>query len=84
MTEVLKALQDLNVYWKKIGPYNMKCRWIPGSPGHHEGMLCNSMHDNNYFDDEPAIIEQDGSKIVIKFEVQVMIPNQYDASIGYL
>uniref|UniRef100_A0A6N2NED9 non-specific serine/threonine protein kinase n=1 Tax=Salix viminalis TaxID=40686 RepID=A0A6N2NED9_SALVM len=39
MTEVLKALQELNVGWKKIGQYNMKCRWIPGTAGHHEGML---------------------------------------------
>ncbi|KAF9602448.1 hypothetical protein IFM89_027577 [Coptis chinensis] len=26
MMEVLKALQDLNVAWKKTGQYNMKCR----------------------------------------------------------
>ncbi|KAK4477596.1 hypothetical protein RD792_016832 [Penstemon davidsonii] len=71
MTEVLKALQELNVYWKKIGPYNMKCRWVPGSPG----MLHNSMHDNNYFGDEStAIIENDGNispQNVVKFEVQL-------------
>ena len=30
MNEVLKALQELNVCWKKIGHYNMKCRWVPG------------------------------------------------------
>ncbi|KAH0939866.1 hypothetical protein HID58_007327 [Brassica napus] len=29
MNEVLKALQELNVCWKKIGHYNMKCRWVP-------------------------------------------------------
>ncbi|KAL3844641.1 hypothetical protein ACJIZ3_002044 [Penstemon smallii] len=75
MTEVLKALQELNVYWKKIGHYNMKCRWTPGIPGHHEGMLNNSMHDHNYyFGDESAIIEHDISSSpqnVIKFEVQL-------------
>ncbi|GFY82963.1 SNF1 kinase homolog 10 [Actinidia rufa] len=32
MTEVLKALQELNVCWKKIGHYNMKCRWVPCIP----------------------------------------------------
>ncbi|PIN01898.1 Serine/threonine protein kinase [Handroanthus impetiginosus] len=71
MTEVLKALQELNVYWKKIGHYNMKCRWTPGSPGQ---MLNNSMHDNNYFGDESAIIENDGNirpQNVVKFEVQL-------------
>lgn len=74
MTEVLKALQQLNVCWKKIGHYNMKCRWVPGNPGSNEGILNNSMLDNNYFGDESAIIENDANsrpKNVVKFEVQV-------------
>ncbi|KAL2552269.1 SNF1-related protein kinase catalytic subunit alpha KIN10 [Forsythia ovata] len=74
MTEVLKALQELNVCWKKIGQYNMKCRWISGIPGHHEGVVNNSMHDNGYFSDESAIIENDGvirQQNVVKFEVQL-------------
>lgn len=29
MTGVLKLLQRLNVRWKKIGDYNMKCLWLP-------------------------------------------------------
>lgn len=29
MTEVLKALRDLNVSWKKNGHYNIKCRYLP-------------------------------------------------------
>lgn len=75
MTEVLKALQELNVCWKKIGHYNMKCRWIPGLPGHHAGMLNNAVHGNHYFADEPSIIENDGATRppnVVKFEVQVI------------
>ncbi|GJS85896.1 monocopper oxidase-like protein SKU5 [Tanacetum coccineum] len=48
MTEVLKALQELNVCWKKMGHYNMKCRWDPGS---------NGMQSNNYFGDELSIVE---------------------------
>lgn len=74
MTEVLKALRELNVAWKKIGHYNMKCRWLPGIPGHHEGMINNPVHSNHYFGDESTIIENDGvvkSPNVIKFEVQV-------------
>ncbi|XP_051115096.1 SNF1-related protein kinase catalytic subunit alpha KIN10-like [Andrographis paniculata] len=72
MTEVLKALQELNVYWKKIGQYNMKCRWVPGSPGRREGML----DAGNYFGDESAIaiVENDSNsrpQNVIKFEVQL-------------
>ncbi|KAA8547955.1 hypothetical protein F0562_004384 [Nyssa sinensis] len=74
MTEVLKALQELNVGWKKIGHYNIKCRWIPGIPGHHEGMINNPMHSNHYFGDESTIIENDGVANlpnVVKFEVQL-------------
>ncbi|XP_070024307.1 SNF1-related protein kinase catalytic subunit alpha KIN10-like isoform X2 [Nicotiana sylvestris] len=73
MTEVLKALQELNVCWKKIGQYNMKCRWIPSVPGHHEGMGINSMHGSQFFGDDSTITENDGvSKLtnVVKFEVQ--------------
>jgi 5'-AMP-activated protein kinase catalytic alpha subunit len=75
MTEVLKALQELNVCWKKIGHYNMKCRWIPGIPGRHEGMMNNPVHNNHYFGDESTIIENDGvtnSPNIVKFEVQVI------------
>lgn len=72
MTEVLKALQQLNVCWKKIGHYNMKCRWISGFPGHHEGMVNNQVHNNHYFGEESTIIENEiKSPSVIKFEVQV-------------
>ncbi|MFS8031891.1 putative protein kinase CAMK-AMPK family [Helianthus anomalus] len=65
MTEVLKALQELNVCWKKIGHYNMKCRWAPGN---------NSMQSNPYFGDESSIVETDGALTtpnVVKFEVQL-------------
>lgn len=73
MTEVLKALQGLNVRWKKIGPYNMKCQWVPGVPGHHEGMSNNSIH-NPFFGDDSTVIENGGVTIpnAVKFEVQVM------------
>lgn len=68
ITEVLKALQELNVCWKKIGHYNMKCRW---SPGFVETM----MHNNNGFGVESAIIEADGlsdkSTHIVKFEIQL-------------
>ncbi|GKD92409.1 SNF1-like kinase [Tanacetum coccineum] len=63
MTEVLKALQELNVCWKKMGHYNMKCRWDPGS---------NGMQSNNYFGDELSIVEAETtsqSYNVVKFEV---------------
>ncbi|KAL3526549.1 hypothetical protein ACH5RR_011205 [Cinchona calisaya] len=74
MTEVLKALQELSVSWKKIGPYNMKCRWSPGIPGHDEGMVNISIHSNNYFRDDSSIIENEGPvrlPNVVKFQVQL-------------
>ena len=72
MAEVLKALQELQVGWKKIGHYNMKCRWIPG---HDKGMVSNALHNNHYFGNESNIIETDSvmdSPNVVKFKVQVM------------
>ncbi|KAL5149994.1 SNF1-related protein kinase catalytic subunit alpha KIN10 [Glycine soja] len=73
MTEVLKALQELNVCWKKIGHYNMKCRWVAGTAGHHEGMINNSLHSNHYFGNDSGIIENEAvsKSNVVKFEVQL-------------
>lgn len=72
MTEVLNALRELNVRWKKNGHYNMKCRWVPVIPGCHDGLHVQS---NNYFSGEPAIMENDvvviQSANVLKFEIQV-------------
>jgi 5'-AMP-activated protein kinase catalytic alpha subunit len=65
MTEVLKALQELNVYWKKIGHYNMKCRWNPGFPGHQ-------IHNNHNFSAEPIGTDGLSERLnLIKFEIQV-------------
>ncbi|KAL5741305.1 hypothetical protein ACOSP7_028037 [Xanthoceras sorbifolium] len=71
MIEVLKALQELNVCWKKIGHYNMKCRCIPG---HHKGMVNNTVGSNLYFRDESTMSKNDDvitSLNVVKFEVQL-------------
>ncbi|XP_017628741.2 SNF1-related protein kinase catalytic subunit alpha KIN10-like [Gossypium arboreum] len=67
MMEVLKALQAINVRWKNIGHYNMKCRWLPSFiPG---------LNNNHYFgDDESAVIENSGvtkSPNVVKFQLQL-------------
>ncbi|KAJ0905826.1 putative non-specific serine/threonine protein kinase [Helianthus annuus] len=72
MTEVLKALQELNVCWKKIGHYNMKCRW---DPNHKDGPINNNgMQSSHYFGDESTIVNADitsTSPDVVKFEVQL-------------
>ena len=70
MNEVLKALQELNVCWKKIGHYNMKCRWVPGFSDGQNTMGNDQIH----FRDESSIVEDDcamTSLTVIKFELQV-------------
>ncbi|CAN7079969.1 unnamed protein product [Brassica oleracea var. botrytis] len=70
MNEVLKALQELNVCWKKIGHYNMKCRWVPGFSDGQNTMGNDQLH----FRDESSIIEDDcamTSLTVIKFELQL-------------
>jgi 5'-AMP-activated protein kinase catalytic alpha subunit len=70
ITEVLKALQELNVYWKKIGHYNMKCRWSPGC-------LESMMHNNDGFGVESAIIDFFTDDLIqkstptVKFEIQL-------------
>ncbi|OVA06747.1 Ubiquitin-associated domain/translation elongation factor EF-Ts [Macleaya cordata] len=74
MTEVLKALQELNVGWKQIGCYNMKCsRWFPCNT---EDVASNPLHGNHYSSGkESAVVENVGvgirSSNVVKFEVQL-------------
>ncbi|CAK8533466.1 unnamed protein product [Lathyrus sativus] len=72
MVEVLKALQGLNVCWKKIGHYNMKCRWVVGIPGHQGGMVNNSVLNNNFLGNA-GIIESEAvpKSSVVKFELQL-------------
>lgn len=54
-----------------MGPYNIKCRWVPNNAG---GMLSNSMHDNSYLGHDSSMIENDAvvkSPNVVKFETQL-------------
>ncbi|XP_071705745.1 SNF1-related protein kinase catalytic subunit alpha KIN10-like [Rutidosis leptorrhynchoides] len=71
ITEVLKALHELKVCWKKIGHYNMKCRW---DPSQHERTTINNGMRSLYFGDESTIIDADNTcsqPNVVKFEVQL-------------
>ena len=70
MTEVLQALKQLDVWWKKIGHYNIKARWLPIIAGNHEGMVNNGYY---YPGDESTSIKNGVTKLpnVVKFEVQV-------------
>jgi len=45
MTEVHKALRDLDINWKKTGAYNLKCRWVPPNQTSNDRTLSN--HDSS-------------------------------------
>jgi hypothetical protein len=68
MIEVLKALQELNVSWKKNGHYNMKCRWCPGFSEAHDMLDASNSFDSIIMHNDDA-----NGKLpaVIKFEIQV-------------
>lgn len=77
MQEVLKALQELDVGWKKIGHYNMKCRWFPALLRNVDSSMNKPLHGNHILqDDSTGGIEADGINCrsppnVVKFEVQL-------------
>ncbi|CAK7339989.1 unnamed protein product [Dovyalis caffra] len=79
MIVVLKALQELTVCWKKIGDYNMKCRWIPGTLETHKFPVVNHPVRNTVFLGQPSIVEKDviiNSSNVVKFEMQLYKTNE--------
>ncbi|XP_058107345.1 serine/threonine protein kinase OSK1-like isoform X3 [Magnolia sinica] len=75
MTEVLKALQRLNVCWKKIGNYTMKCKWLPSFPSYPGNAPNTTLCMNGFSTDGPSIVETDrvgsGSDNAVKFEMQL-------------
>ncbi|KAM3335873.1 hypothetical protein ACQJBY_030045 [Aegilops geniculata] len=71
LIEVLKALKELNVRWKKNVEYNMKCRWCPGFPQVSD-MLLDA--NRNFVDDSTIMDNGDLNRrlpAVIKFEIQL-------------
>ncbi|KAI3960051.1 hypothetical protein MKW98_016775 [Papaver atlanticum] len=73
MNEVLKALKEMKVCWKKIGSYNMKCctKWFPPLCPTGENDQCTASH-NNVIDDNLA---ENGARFkslhIVKFEIQL-------------
>ncbi|BBN06438.1 5'-AMP-activated protein kinase, catalytic alpha subunit [Marchantia polymorpha subsp. ruderalis] len=45
MMEVLKALHELEICWKKLGHYSVKCRWVPPHPA-GASQACRSNSDS--------------------------------------
>lgn len=79
MAVVLGALQNLNVYWKKIGQYNMKCKWSPSFNGHT--IQIQSTGNNPQLGDPSSINIDINANVVaeivaqntVKFELQVLL-----------
>ncbi len=46
MMEVLKALRELDIVWKSIGAYSVRCRWVPPLPNLSKS--CNWSAGNSY------------------------------------
>ncbi|XP_078445636.1 SNF1-related protein kinase catalytic subunit alpha KIN10-like [Wolffia australiana] len=67
ITEVLKALQELNVCWKKIGHYNWKCRWFPSYQDSSESSDLSFENEIFFGKDDAALM----SPNAVKFEVQL-------------
>lgn len=68
MNEVLKALHELNVCWKKVGHYNMKCKWVhriqdSGTMHNDIGMMNNTVQESSGVEYSNCV----------KFEVQVIV-----------
>ena len=72
MTQILGALQVLNVRWKKVGHYNMKCLFTHSIHSLNSNSTSNHMNDNHYANGTTSI-SSNGSQpsSAVKFEIQV-------------
>lgn len=71
MNQVLGVLQELNVRWKKIGHYNMKCLWLHTVRG-SDSLGTNHVNDLNYLaNDTTMTANAIQPQITVKFEMQV-------------
>ncbi|XP_057805129.1 SNF1-related protein kinase catalytic subunit alpha KIN10-like [Salvia miltiorrhiza] len=72
MTQILGALQGLNVRWKKVGHYNMKCLFTRGIHNLDNTAASNHMNDNHYVSGITSI-STNGSQpsSAVKFEIQL-------------
>ncbi|KAJ8536282.1 hypothetical protein K7X08_034683 [Anisodus acutangulus] len=69
MNQVLGTLLELNVRWKKIGHYNMKCLWCHDLGLH--SMASNHMNDDHFISNATAISKHLQSQPAVKFEMQL-------------
>jgi hypothetical protein len=89
MMEVLKALRELDIVWKSIGAYSVRCRWVPPLPNLSKS--CNWSAGNSY-SESPMTLgsfplsemslqangvmlddNELGDQFLVRFEVQVRL-----------
>ncbi|CAM6039657.1 unnamed protein product [Sphagnum compactum] len=87
MREVLKALHELDIVWKSIGAYSIRCRWVPPLPNLSKS--CN-VSAGNSFSESPMTLgslpssemsfqangitlddSELGDQFLVRFEVQL-------------
>lgn len=81
MTDVLKVFHSINVQWKRIGPYNMKCLWQPPCSKYLKGKFVDQFpqtHQTKSVDGKvPPSTAANGISIrshdSVKFELQVKL-----------
>lgn len=66
MLDALSVLRRLNVSWKRIGSYNMKCRWLP--PERKVSLDMNHIPFEATISDTGVELK---SQNAVKFEMQV-------------
>ncbi|CAA0826859.1 SNF1-related protein kinase catalytic subunit alpha KIN10 [Striga hermonthica] len=72
MTQILGVLQGLNVRWKRIGHYNMKCLFIHGIQKPESMITINHVIDNHFIDGiAPVRANMSQQQHVVKFEIQL-------------
>ncbi|EYU35795.1 hypothetical protein MIMGU_mgv1a005038mg [Erythranthe guttata] len=72
MAQVLGAFQGLNVRWKKIGHYNMKCLFIHPIQNPDSMALSNHINENHYVNGiTPTNANVSQLQGVVKFEMQL-------------
>ncbi|KAK4395936.1 SNF1-related protein kinase catalytic subunit alpha KIN10, partial [Sesamum angolense] len=78
MTQILGALQGLNVRWKKIGHYNMKCVFVHAFPDQGSLTAINHINGNHYVNSITSINSNVSQpQCVVKFEMQIIAGVEY-------
>ncbi|CAK9193583.1 unnamed protein product [Sphagnum troendelagicum] len=87
MMEVLKTLQELDIVWKVIGAYSVRCRWVPPPPNPSKScnwsaenslsespMTLGSFHSSEMSFQANGVMLDDnklGDQFLVRFEIQL-------------